>query len=132
VENGVRAEPEIDGMATLDGSVLRVLIWNYHDDLLPAAPAPVQLAIQMPAELGSRVRVSHLRVDQSHGDAYSAWVARGMPERPSAADIAALQQAMVPSLLAPDQTVEVVDGNVVIDFALPRFGVSLLTIVTDR
>jgi xylan 1,4-beta-xylosidase len=75
------------------------------------------------------VRVSHLRVDESHGDAYSVWLARGMPTQPSAADIAALQQAMTPSLLTPDQTVAVADGAVVLDFVLPRFGVSLLTIL---
>ncbi|HEU4578942.1 MAG TPA: hypothetical protein VFS67_11845 [Polyangiaceae bacterium] len=132
LEDGVRAEPEIDGMAARDGSVLRVLVWNYHDDLVPAASASVQLAIQVPPEFGSNVRVSHLRVDESHGDAYSVWVARGAPEQPSAADLAALQQAMSPALLAPDLTVAVVDGKVVLDFALPRFAVSLLTIAAAR
>jgi xylan 1,4-beta-xylosidase len=129
LESGVRAEPEIDGMAALDGSTLRVLIWNYHDDLVPASPTPVQLAIQLPPDFGSSVRVSHLRVDESHGDAYSVWLARGTPAQPSAADIEALQQGMAPSVLTADQTVAVVDGAVVIDFALPRFGVSLLTIL---
>lgn len=128
LERGARAEPEIDGMAALDGSAIRVLIWNYHDDLVPVRPTPVQLAIQVPAGFGESVRVSHLRVDESHGDAYSAWLARGMPEQPSAADLEALQKAMVPALLFGDQSVAVSDGAVVVDFDLPRFGISLLTI----
>ena len=52
-----------------------------------------------------------------------------MPASPSAAQVAALQQAMDPSLLVPDRTVAVAaDGSVGVDFDLPRFGVSLVTI----
>jgi hypothetical protein len=79
--------------------------------------------------LGSLVGVSHLRLDESHGDAYTVWVSQGMPASPSTAEVAALQQAMDPSLLVPDRTVAVAaDGTVGVDFDLPRFGVSLVTI----
>ena len=75
------------------------------------------------------MRVSHMRVDESHGDAYTVWVSQGMPAAPSAAQVAALQQAMDPSSLVPDSTVLVAaDGSVSVDFDLPRFGVSLLTV----
>jgi xylan 1,4-beta-xylosidase len=128
--NSVRAEPEIDGMAALAGSSVQVLLWNYHDDLVAAPAAPVQLAVKLPASFGQRVRISHLRVDQSHGDAHTVWVSQGMPASPSSAQIAALQQAMAPSLLVPDKTIPVAaDGSVMLDFDLPRFGVSLLTLV---
>ena len=127
--NGVRGEPDVDGMATLDGAAVQVLVWNYHDDLVTVAATPVHLAITVPASFGSSVRVSHLRVDESHGDAYTVWVSQGMPASPSAAQIAALQQAMDPSSLVPDRTVAVAaDGSVGVDFDLPRFGVSLVTI----
>src|SRR6185369_14226312 len=43
--NGVRGEPDVDGMATLNGQAVQVLLWNYHDDLVPAAATPVHLAI---------------------------------------------------------------------------------------
>jgi xylan 1,4-beta-xylosidase len=127
--NGIRGQPEVDGMATLDASAIQVLMWNYHDDIVPVAAARVHLTIQVPASFGVNARVSHLRVDESHGDAYTVWVSQGMPASPSAAQIKALQQAMEPSLLAPDATVAVAaDGSVCADFDLPRFGVSLLTI----
>src|SRR5262249_55878561 len=78
---------------------------------------------------GPHVRVSHLRVDESHGDAYTTWAAQGMPASPSAAEVAALQQAMEPAALAPDQTLAVgADGSLGVDFDLPRFGVSLVTL----
>ena len=127
--NGVRGEPDVDGMATLDGAFLQVLMWNYHDDIVTVAATPVHLAIEVPASFGAIARVSHLRLDEAHGDAYSVWVSQGMPPSPSAAQVAALQQAMDPSLLVPDRTVAVAaDGSVGVDFDLPRFGVSLLTI----
>jgi xylan 1,4-beta-xylosidase len=126
----VRAKPDIDGIATLDGAAVQVLVWNYHDDLVTAAATPVHLTIKVPADFGSSMRVSHLRVDESHGDAYTVWVSQGMPASPTAAQLAALRQAMDPSALVPDRTAAVAaDGSVAVDFDLPRFGVSLVTII---
>ena len=127
--NGVRGDPDVDGMATLNGPAVQVLVWNYHDDIVAVAATPVHLTIEVPASFGAIARVSHLRLDEAHGDAYTVWVSQGMPASPSAAQVAALQQAMDPSLLVPDRTVAVAaDGSVGVDFDLPRFGVSLVTI----
>ena len=132
LENGVRGEPDVDGMATLDGDAVQVLVWNYHDELVTAAAARVHLTIRVPVSFGPMVRVAHLRVDESHGDAYSVWVSQGMPASPSAPELAALKQAMDPKPLAPDQTLAATaDGFVAVDFDLPRFGVSLLTIASE-
>jgi xylan 1,4-beta-xylosidase len=130
--NGVRAEPDVDGLATLDGDVVQVLVWNYHDDIVTVATTPVHLAIRLPASFGPSARVSHLRVDESHGDAYTLWVSQGLPASPSAAEVAALRAAMDPSPLGPDRTVAVgADGAVALDFDLPRFGVSLVTVTPE-
>ncbi len=128
--NSVRDQPEIDGMATLDGSSVQVLLWNYHDALVEAPTSPVHLSVKVPSSFGSSVRISHLRVDESHGDAYAVWVSQGMPESPSSAQLAALQQAMDPSPLTPERTAAVSPhGDVDLDFDLPRFGVSLVTLM---
>ena len=127
--NGVRGQPEIDGMATLNGAAVQVLVWNYHDDIVTVNESPVHLTITVPTSFGPSVRVSHLRVDESHGDAYTVWVSQGMPANPSAEQVAALQQAMDPSPLVPDENLTVAaDGSVGVNFDLPRFGVSLITI----
>lgn len=126
--DGVRAQPDIDAMATLDGQQVDVLVWNYHDVLETVAPSPVSLTIKLPTSFGTLATVSHLRVDDTHGDAYTAWVAQGSPATPSAAQLAALEQAMVPSLLQPDETVAVTAGAVNLAFDLPRFGLSLITV----
>jgi xylan 1,4-beta-xylosidase len=127
--NGVMGEPDVDGIATLNGPEVQVLVWNYHDDIVTVPATPVHLEVKLPATFGAIARVSHLRLDESHGDAYTVWVSQGMPASPSVAQLAALQAAMDPSLLVPDRTVAVPpDGSVGVDFALPRFGVSLLTL----
>ena len=127
--NGVRDQPELDGMSALDGTTLRVLLWNYHDELVPAPATPVHLTVQVPTSFGPTVRVSHLRVDETHGDAYAVWVAQGMPASPSTEQLTKLRQAMDPSLLVPTKAVAVTaSGSVDLDFDLPRFGVSLVTL----
>jgi xylan 1,4-beta-xylosidase len=129
VTHGVRDQPDIDGMATLNGDRVQVLLWNYHDDLLVAPATPVHLAVTVPTSFGSHVRVSHLRVDEQHGNAYMSWVSQGMPPTPSASQMTALQQAMQPSPLVADRTLPVPEGGAMtFDFELPRFGVSLLTL----
>jgi len=78
--------------------------------LLTVAATPVHLAIHVPASFASRVRVSHLRVDDTHGDAYTVWVSQGMPASPSAAEVATLRQAMEPSPLVKEYILELA-GN---------------------
>ncbi len=130
--NGVRGEPDIDALATLDGASIQVLVWNYHDDIVSVADTPVHLAIQVPQSFGARVRVSHLRVDESHGDAYAAWLALGMPMTPTAQQVSDLRAAMEPSAFVPDTSVAVApDDTVSLDFDLPRFAVSLVTLTGD-
>ncbi len=126
--NSVRDQPEIDGIATRDGDTLQILVWNYHDDLIGVPATPLHLTVNLPANIGPSVRVSHLRVDESHGDAYTTWLAQGMPAAPSNTQVRALRSSMEPQLLVPEETVAVsAGGSVVLDFSLPRFGVSLIT-----
>src|SRR4029079_6607071 len=126
--SSVRAQADIDGMATLNGSQVQVLVWNYHDDLVTVAATPVRLAVKVPASFGTRVTVANLRVDDTHGDAYTVWTSQGSPASPSATQIAALQAAMDPVPLAAPQTVDVVGGSATVTFDLPRFGISLVTL----
>ena len=91
--NSVRGQADIDAMATLNGQKIQVLVWNYHDDLVTAAAASVRVSVKVPASFGTRLAVSHLRVDDTHGDAYTVWTSQGSPASPSAAQIAALKAA---------------------------------------
>ncbi|MDQ2642761.1 MAG: beta-xylosidase [Myxococcota bacterium] len=126
--DGVRGEPDIDGLAAKDGSEVQVLVWNYHDDLRPAEASPVSVRIAVPPEFGARVSVTHARVDETHGDAFAVWTAQGMPATPSDAQLRELRNAMQPGLLEGEREMEVENGSVSVAFELPRFGVSLLTL----
>ena len=126
--SGVRGQADVDALATRNGSDVQILVWNYHDDLVTAPAALVQVTVQLPVSFGPRAQVTHTRVDDSHGDAYTVWVSQGSPQTPTAAQLAALRQAMQPAPLEPVRQVNVASGSVSLDFMLPRFGISLLTL----
>jgi xylan 1,4-beta-xylosidase len=126
--NSVRQQADVDAMATLNGLEVQVLVWNYHDDLVTTAATPVHLSVQVPAAFGPTAMVTHMRVDDTHGDAYTVWGSQGSPAAPSAAQLTQLQQAMEPAPLQPAQTVGVAGNTVTLDFDLPRFGISLVTL----
>jgi xylan 1,4-beta-xylosidase len=125
---GFRQRPDIDALAAMDGSQLQILTWHYHDDLVPAEPAPVAVVVQVPEWLGSRVRVRHQRVDEAHGDAFVVWQKQGSPAAPSPGQRGELLEAMAKLELEPERTVRVERGMVTLSFELPRFGISLLTL----
>jgi xylan 1,4-beta-xylosidase len=116
-------------MATLNDDSVQVLVWNYHDAVTTAPDTSIHLTVQVPTAFGSNARVSHLRVDDSHGDAFTVWQAQGMPANPDTDQVAALERAMHPSPVVPESDVHVsADGTLSLDFELPRFGLSLVTI----
>ncbi|HKO93416.1 MAG TPA: hypothetical protein VJU61_19815, partial [Polyangiaceae bacterium] len=131
--SGVRQQPDIDALATSDGDQIRILVWNYHDDLVNAPSARVTLHVKIPRAFtenrASRsVSVTHTRVDETHGNAFTVWLAQGSPEAPSAQDIAALQAAMLPVVLSRQPVVPAADGSLRLSLELPRFGLSLFEI----
>jgi len=126
--NSVRGTEDVDAMATRNGQNIQILVWNYHDELVTAPATPVHLSVQVPAGFGSRAALTHLRVDDTHGDAYTVWVSQGSPASPSNAQITALQQAMQPVALDSGRTIDLVNGTGTVDFDLPRFGISLVTL----
>jgi len=86
------------------------------------------MSVTVPAGFGSRAWVTHLRVDDTHGDAYPVWVSQGSPSAPNAVQTAALRQAMEPSPIETAGSFGVANGLVNIDFTLPRYGISLITL----
>jgi xylan 1,4-beta-xylosidase len=125
---GVRQQSDVDAMATVTADRVQVLVWNYHDDLVTVPATPVHLTVQLPPAFTTLARLTHLRVDDAHGDPYSVWVSQGSPATPTVAQVTQLEQAMQPAELEPPQMVDVGGGIATVDFDLPRFGVSLVTL----
>jgi xylan 1,4-beta-xylosidase len=124
---GVRAQADVSALASRDARQAAVLVWNYHDDDLPAEPAGVELTIAgLPA---GRPTLTHYRVDHEHSNSYAAWQRMGSPQPPTPEQHAALERAGALEMVEPPRQVAVEDGRVVVRFTLPRQGVSLVTLV---
>ena len=74
---GVRQTPDVDAMATRTEHEAAVMLWNYHDDDLPAAGAAVQVTIAgIPAGV-NKILLEHYRIDETHSNSYSVWKGNG-------------------------------------------------------
>ena len=126
-DKSVRGQPDISALASRDRRSAAVLVWNYHDDDLPAPASDVLLTIEgLPA---GRPTVTHYRVDQDLSNAYTVWKSMGSPPTPSASQKATLEQAGELQLFDPPQRMNVQNGRLVLSFSLPRQGVSLVKVV---
>ncbi len=123
-DGSVRGEPDINALAAKSEKTASVMVWHYHDDNLPALDAPVAVNIKgIPAK---NVRLDHYRIDKEHSNAYEAWKKMGSPQQPTARQIAELEKAGQLERLGPPESVPVKNGEAVLNFTLPRQGVSLL------
>ena len=123
-DTGVRDRPDVNALASRSERTVSVLVWNYHDDDVPAAAADVDLTVEGVG--GRSVDVTHERVDATHSNAYEAWKRMGSPQPPSSAQLKTLERAGRLQPLEPPRQVRVEDGRVRLTFALPRQGVSLV------
>lgn len=128
LKSGVRAAPDIDALATRAEREMAALVWNYHDDELAAAPAPVRLALAGIPKTAARVRVEHFRIDDEHSNAYTAWKAMGSPAAPSPEQYARLEAAGQLQLLRSPEWLWPKDGKLEVEFLLPRHAVSLVRV----
>jgi xylan 1,4-beta-xylosidase len=125
-DNGVRTHPDIYGLAARDGRGVTVLVWNYHDDDLPAADAAVSVTID--GMVAGRPTLTHYRIDAEHSNAYEAWKKMGSPQEPTRSQYADLEKAGKLQVLGRPERLTVKDGRLDVSVALPRQAVSLLKI----
>ncbi len=128
VHKGARALPDINAIATRKGKdrEIEILIWNYHDDDVPFPAAPIDLAITgLPAD-AKRGLLEHFRIDSDHSNAFTAWKEMGSPQSLSESAYKRLQSAGQLQLLDSPAWVEIQQGNVQLQFILPRQGLSLV------
>ena len=126
LRNGVRQAPDIDAFATKDIKEAAVMVWNYHDDDLLGPPCEVEVTIAGIPDGVQRVLLEHYRIDSTHSDAYSAWIAMGSPQSPPPDQYAKIKRAGQLELLEPPKWLDVSDSKVTITTDLPREATSLL------
>jgi xylan 1,4-beta-xylosidase len=105
-----------------------VLLWNYHDDDVPAADAPLRLTITGLPASAQRVLLSHYRIDRDHSNSYSVWKEMGSPQKPTAEQYSHLESAGQLELLESPRWLGTKSGEVEVSFALPRQAVSLVQV----
>ena len=126
LKDSVRARPDINGMAVADGQSVKILIWNYHDFLVPAEPSSIQLKVKLPPDFGSKAKVTHYRIDDTHSNAYTKWLELGSPQNPNQEILAKLKAAMELQMLEPAKLININGGEATLNFELPRSGLSLV------
>jgi xylan 1,4-beta-xylosidase len=123
-ETGVRDKPDISGLASRQERSVSILVWNYHDDDLPAPPAAVELSVE--GLLDGRVLLHHYRIDAEHSNSYEVWKKMGSPQTPSPEQYAQLEKAGHLQLLNSPEWLGTSNGSINLKFNLPRQAVSLL------
>ena len=126
VSAGVRAQPDISALASLDQNKLCVMVWYYHDDDLPGPDATVDLTLDHLPIADAKATLNHYRIDEDHSNAFAAWRRLGSPQQPTAEQYAQLEKAGRLTPLAEPATVTVSGSKVTLHFILPRQAVSLL------
>ena len=128
VLNGVRARPDITAIATRTAHGIQLLIWNYHDDNLPAPDAPIDLTIEGLPPGVTRALSEHFRIDAHHSNSFAVWKQMGSPQSLSPVQYQELQDAGQLQLLSSPAWISLDRGAAHLQFALPRQGVSLIRI----
>ena len=131
IRDGVREQPDINVIATRKDHEVEILVWNYHDDDVPADPTPIDLALSgLPART-SRALHEHFRVDASHSNAFAVWKEIGSLQSPTEAQYQQLQHAGQLELLTSPEWVPIDQGAAHLQFMLSRQGISLIRIAWE-
>jgi xylan 1,4-beta-xylosidase len=128
IKNGVQEKSDIDAIASRSDHAVSVLLWNYHDDDVPAADAPARVTITGLPASAHRVLLSHYRIDHDHSNAYTVWKQMGSPQNPGPEQYARLESAGQLQLLESPRWLWSESGQVEVSFALPRQAVSLVRV----
>jgi xylan 1,4-beta-xylosidase len=126
LQNGVRGAADVSGLASFQDGKLCLLLWNYHDDDLPAPKAQVELSLTGLPPAGVPLLLHHYRVGPQRSNAFEAWKRMGSPQKPTAQQYAELETAGQLSLLSSPEWLRTRDGKIALRMELPRQAVSLL------
>jgi xylan 1,4-beta-xylosidase len=128
LKGGVRANPDVGTLASLEGKKLSVLVWHYHDDDVPGPDAAVDLTVSGLPPAAAEARLSHYRIDENHSNAYAAWKRMGSPAAPTREQYRQLEQAGQLAQLGTTSAASTRNGQFTLAFSLPRQAISLLVI----
>lgn len=124
IKQGVKNNPDINALASKDENSISIMVWNYHDDDVAAASAPVELIIN--GLVKKNVQVHHYRVDQQYSNSFEKWKAMGKPQNVNPEQYKELEQSGQLEMINSPEWIQTEKGKATIKFDLPRQGVSLV------
>src|SRR5882724_11596911 len=131
VRDGVRGRPDINVIAASKEHEVEILVWNYHDDDLPASASQIELTVSGLPVKATRALAEHFRIDSSHSNAFTAWKEMGSLQTPDASQYAQLEHAGQLQLLTSPAWEPITQGTARLRFTLPRQGLSLIRIASE-
>ena len=124
IAKGVREKNDINSIACVNKNTASIMVWNYHDDDLPAAAVPVELTISGINK--HKVHILHYRVDQQFSNAFEKWKEMGKPQNVTDAQYKELEKAGQLQLFTSPEWKETNNENAVLKFDMPMQSVSLI------
>ena len=122
---GVRKDPDISALASIDGKTASIMLWHYHDDDLPGPDAEIELVLtSLPSSENPQLR--EYRIDDQHSNAFAAWKRMGSPQQPTAEQYEQLEKAGQLAETKTPATVTLKDSDAILKLRLPRQAVSLV------
>jgi Glycosyl hydrolases family 39. len=126
LKSGVRAQPDVSGLATVDKRSFSVILWHYHDDDTPGPTAEITVSFSGVNEFTGDAKLEHFRIDEDHSNAFAAWKKMGSPQQPTPEQYAQLEKAGQLTAMGREESVRIENGHAMIRLTLPRQAVSLL------
>ena len=122
-DSSIRKKPDVNALACRDTNSVSVMIWNYHDDNLPANDALIELKIKdLPNQ---KINIKQYRIDKEFSSSYEVWENMGSPQKPTREQYMKLQDAGQLKLYE-NPTSEIPENNeLILKTNLPRHAVSL-------
>jgi xylan 1,4-beta-xylosidase len=123
-DSGVKGTtPDINALACKDDKTVSIMVWNYHDDDLPAKPSQVKIGVN--GLYASRVLVHEYRIDKENSNSYEVWRNMGSPQSPRDEQIKTLESSGKLKLFSSPFWANTIDGKLELSMILERQGVSL-------
>ena len=125
-DSGVREAPDVYALATRTDHSMEILVWNYHDDDVPAPAA--QIALTVDGLSGRQATVTQYRVDDRHSNSYEVWKTMGSPQTLTSEQRVRLEKAGQLETMSGPARQAINNGRMTLDLSLPRQGVALFAV----
>jgi xylan 1,4-beta-xylosidase len=129
IKKGVRQQPDINALAVRDEESISIMIWNYHDNNLPAEDAEIELTIRGIKQ--KQLLLHHYRVDRQFSNSFETWKGMGCPQNPTEQQYKELERSGQLQLYMSPKWLSSRDNTLTMHFMLPRQAVSLLRLTWD-